>query len=257
MQQQRPSARASSTLLFLVAAASTVFAVDGQKCVMRGICDMDGTRAPCVYDGEPKAIESASARATLEGVCGDVLGNVSEPLCCDANQAEDFAENLESAKAIGLDNCAACSVNFRTLMCQMLCSPRQAEFMQLLTSEVNEDKERHVATMNYYVTPKFVQGMYDSCKDSRSKIPSIALFNFMCGRWGSDCTSERWLGFLGATPADGGLSPMSVKHVLTDENKSTPNGAVYKPLSVEPYVCNQDRGSVKACSCVNCKAACS
>lgn len=246
-------------LLFVVTAASTIFSVDGSgagKCVMRGVCDADGTRAPCVYDGEPKAIESAAARGVLESVCGDVLGNVSQPLCCDANQAEDFAENLQSAKAIGLDNCAACSRNFRALMCLMLCSPRQADFMQLLTSEVSEEKERYVASLNYYVTPAFVRGMFDSCKDSRSKIPSIGLFNFMCGRWGADCTAERWLGFLGASPSDGGLSPMTIKHVQTDKEHKTPEGTVFKPLSVEPFACNQDRGSVKACSCENCKAAC-
>ncbi|XP_075538346.1 NPC intracellular cholesterol transporter 1-like [Dermacentor variabilis] len=246
-------------ILFAVTAIGTIFSVDGSgagKCVMRGTCDADGTRAPCVYDGEPKAIESAAAREVLESVCGDVLGNGSQPVCCDANQAEDFAENLQSAKAIGLDNCAACSRNFRTLMCHMVCSPRQADFLQLLASEVSEDKEKYVASLNYYVTPTFVRGMFDSCKDSRSKIPSIKLFNFMCGRWGANCTAERWLAFLGASPSDGGLSPITIKHVQTDKEHKTPEGAVFKPLSVEAYACNQDRGTVKACSCENCKAAC-
>lgn len=257
---RRPSAASlAPALLFLLTTASTTFStVDGAgKCVMRGICDVDGTRAPCAYDGEPKAIDSAAGREVLGSVCGDVLGNLSQPLCCDASQAEDFAENLQSAKAIGLDNCAACSRNFRALMCLMICSPQQADFMQLLKSEVNEDKERYVSSLNYYVTPAFVRGMYDSCKDSRSKIPSISLFNFMCGRWGAECTAERWLSFLGASPSEGGLSPMSIKHVQTDQEHKTPEGAVFKPLSFETLACNQNKGSVKACSCENCKAACS
>lgn len=258
-------ASSAATVLFLIAATTdTVFAVDKApgascdtgKCVMRGVCDPDGSRAPCVYDGEPKSIESAKSREVLESVCGDVLGNVSQPLCCDGSQVEDFAENLESAKAIGLDNCPACSVNFRTLMCQMICSPRQAEFIQLLTSDLTEQKERYVASMNYYVAPQFVQGLFDSCKDSRSKIPSIGLFNFICGRWGSDCTPERWLGFLGSSAAEGGLSPISVKHIQTSEEHRTSEGAVFKPLSPEPYVCHQDRGAVKSCACDHCKASC-
>lgn len=275
LRQRQPTMKSSSrtaafassaaTLFFLIAAtADTVFAIDetagaassAVKCVMRGVCDKDGLRAPCTYDGEPKSIESASSRQELEAVCGDVLGNVSQPLCCDGTQAEDFAESLQSAKAIGLDNCPACSVNFRTLLCQMICSPRQAEFIQLVESALSEEKERYVSSLNYYVAPEFVQGLFDSCKDSRSKIPSIGLFNFICGRWGADCTPERWLGFLGASAGEGGLSPMSVKHVQTGKEHKTPEGSVFKPLSPKPYVCHQERGAVKACACDHCKASC-
>lgn len=256
----RSAAFASSAalVLFLIAAtAGAVFdACSEGKCVIRGDCDVNGGQVPCVYDGEPKSIESAKSRKALESVCGDVLGNVSQPLCCDGSQAENFAENIESANAIGLDNCPACSVNFRTLMCQMICSPRQAEFIQLLTSDLTEKKERYVASMNYYVAPHFVQGLFDSCKDARSKVASLGLFKFICGRWGSDCTPERWLGYLGATAAEGGLSPMSVKFIQTSEEHRTSEGAVFKPLSPEPYVCHQDRGAVKACACDHCKASC-
>ncbi|KAL1443966.1 hypothetical protein MTO96_030124 [Rhipicephalus appendiculatus] len=233
-----PHRRVFVALLFFVTAASIVISVDGAgKCVMRGICDADGTRAPCVYSGEPKPIESAASRGVLETICGDVLGNVTQPLCCDGGQAEDFSENLQSAKAVGLDNCPACSRNFRALMCHMLCSPRQADFMQLLKSEVSEDKENYVSSLNYYVTPAFVRGMFDSCKDARSKIPSISLFNFMCGRWHTDCT--------GRTTSK------------RTKNTRRPREQVFKPLSVETFACNQSKGSVKACSCENCKPACS
>uniref|UniRef100_V5GX94 Putative niemann-pick type c-1a n=1 Tax=Ixodes ricinus TaxID=34613 RepID=V5GX94_IXORI len=237
--------------------ATQIFArVDGAKCIMRGACDQDGIRGSCPYDGEPQVIDKPEARALLEGICGDVFANSSQPLCCDADQLDDFHENFESARVLGLDNCPACSVNFRALLCSMTCSPRQSDFLRLIKTAVNEeDKTTHVAEIDYHLTPSFANGLFDSCVDTRSRIASIPLLNFMCGKWAQNCTAERWLGFLGSTPARGGLSPFDINFVQVTQPRVV-DGTTYLPLPLDPQKCNQSRGRVSACSCEHCKAAC-
>lgn len=230
---------------------------DGAKCIMRGVCEQDGVHGACPYDGEPQVIDKPEARELLQGLCGDVFANTTQPFCCDAAQVEDFHENLESAKVLGLDNCPACSVNFRTLICSMTCSPSQSDFLRLVRTGVSdEEKTAYVADIEYYLTPNFVNGLFDSCVDSRSRIPSIPLLNFICGRWAQNCTAERWLNFLGSTPERGGLSPFGVSYVQVAQPAVVINGTSYSPLRVEPQKCNESRGRVSACSCEHCKAAC-
>lgn len=243
---------ASAVLAFAMGCGTVV---DG-KCVMRGICDKDDTRGLCVYDGEPQVFDDPEAVATMDTLCGDVFLNSSQPFCCTAEQVEDFSENLESAKVIGLDNCPACSFNFRRLVCHLACSPNQSQFLRVVDSAVKEDEKPYVTHVNYYVTPRYAQGLFDSCADAKSRVASIALLNFMCGKWGKNCTSERWLDFLGSTPSAGGLSPFTVTYVQVEDAGVTVDGCNIKPLPVEPQKCNEAQGSSPACSCDHCKAAC-
>uniref|UniRef100_A0A090XDR7 Putative cholesterol transport protein n=1 Tax=Ixodes ricinus TaxID=34613 RepID=A0A090XDR7_IXORI len=194
--------------------ATQIFArVDGAKCIMRGACDQDGIRGSCPYDGEPQVIDKPEARALLEGICGDVFANSSQPLRCDADQLDDFHENFESARVLGLDNCPACSVNFRALLCSMTCSPRQSDFLRLIKTAVNEeDKTTHVAEIDYHLTPSFANGLFDSCVDTRSRIASIPLLNFMCGKWASELYGRTLVGLLGLHTSE--RRTFAVRHQL-------------------------------------------
>ncbi|CAN7949324.1 unnamed protein product, partial [Ixodes hexagonus] len=251
--KERPTMKTLvAALCFLLAGFARA---DGARCIMRGVCELDGVKGACPYDGQPQAIEDPEALELLRGLCGDVFGNDTQAFCCDAGQVQDFHENLQSAVVLGLDNCPACSVNFRTLICSMTCSPRQSDFLRLVRTALNEEEKAYVADIEYYLTPNFVHGMFNSCVDSRSRIPSIPLLNFMCGRWAQNCTAERWLGFVGATPEKGGLSPFGVTYVQVTQPQVV-EGTTYSPLPAEPHQCNESRGRVSACSCEHCKAAC-
>ena len=55
---------------------------------------------------------------------------VNQPLCCDARQITEFASKIKMAANL-LKNCASCWANFRTILCQQMCSPDQSTFMEV------------------------------------------------------------------------------------------------------------------------------
>ncbi|XP_064455043.1 NPC1-like intracellular cholesterol transporter 1 [Ornithodoros turicata] len=225
------------------------------KCVMRSTCDKDETRSACVFDGEAQTLATEESRSHLVNLCGDIFPDPYAAVCCSDDQVQEFSEQIESAVVLGLNNCPACGTNFRNLICNMVCSPEQHEFIELLRTGVSDDGEKFVQEFNYHVNPVFVRGMFNACANAKSRIASVHLLNFMCGRWGSDCTAERWLQFLGATPDNGGLSPMQINYVQSENETVTVNGTVYRPMNVRPYRCDTE-DTTKTCSCQHCPASC-
>ena len=59
----------------------------------------------------------------------------NQPVCCDSTQIKEFAEKIKLAANL-LANCAACWANFRTILCQQMCSPDQSTFMEVLHHNV-------------------------------------------------------------------------------------------------------------------------
>lgn len=242
---------------FLVVALLLQFAASFAtgKCVMRFVCDEDDTKSPCVFDGAPQALDTDGGRDRLLDLCGDLFTDPFAAVCCSDPQMDEFAEQIESAKSLGLDNCPACGTNFKNLICSMLCSPDQHEFIQLLRTEVDERGDKIVQELNYHVNTRFASGMYNACVNAKSRIPSINLLHFLCGKWGAECTADRWLQFLGATADGGGLSPIQINYVQTESTEVVVNGTVYRPMNVRPYECNTEDTS-KACACQHCPDAC-
>lgn len=226
------------------------------KCVMRSVCDPEETKVPCVYNGEPQTLSKEESRTNLVNLCGDVFPDPYGAVCCSDDQLQDLAEQMESAIVLGLNNCPACGTNFRNLFCAMLCSPDQHEFIELVHTDAGEDGKDFVRELNYHLAREYVQGLFNSCVNAKSRIPSVNLLNFLCGKWGSECTADRWLEFLGASPEHGGLSPMQTNYIQADTDKVAGiNGTEYSPMHIEPYKCNTD-DTTKACSCQHCHEAC-
>jgi hypothetical protein len=73
---------------------------------------------------------------------------------------------LQTSKAMPfIIGCPACQHNFIQLWCVVTCSPDQASFMNI--SEVQQAADNNatvVKTVDVWLSPGFMGGLYDSCK---------------------------------------------------------------------------------------------
>lgn len=54
----------------------------------------------------------------------------NQAVCCDPLQVKTFAEKIQMAASL-LITCNSCWTNFRTILCQQMCSPDQSTFMEV------------------------------------------------------------------------------------------------------------------------------
>lgn len=219
--------------LTLVALCSAVHGVAAQ-CVFRGHCadDEDTDKAiPCAVRQRPVALDDSSWRVFAE-VCPQLAADVksNRAVCCDISQVQDLARELEQPARLGMAKCRGCMLNFKDLLCRMTCSPEQSRFLAVNATAGTPNP--HVVAMVYALRPEYTQAVYDSCKDVRSVVLGIKLMTLMCGGRVLGCTPQKWLDFLGSTPADGGYSPFKIHHVITQEPLVLSRGQALMPLSV-------------------------
>ncbi|KAH9361897.1 hypothetical protein HPB48_003694 [Haemaphysalis longicornis] len=143
---------------------------------------------------------------------------------------QDLARELEQPARLGMAKCRGCMLNFKDLLCRMTCSPEQSRFLAVNATAGTPNP--HVVAMVYALRPEYTQAVYDSCKDVRSVVLGIKLMTLMCGGRVLGCTPQKWLDFLGSTPADGGYSPFKIHHVITQEPLVLSRGQTLMPLSV-------------------------
>ncbi|GFU44343.1 NPC intracellular cholesterol transporter 1, partial [Nephila pilipes] len=166
-------------------------------------------------------------------------------------------------EALGLSRCPSCMHNFRQLVCYLSCSPWQSRILNVTRSRWIETDENTqveaVDEVDYHVSELYAYLLYESCKDVQGLIPGTVIVDFLCGSWGgSHCNPERWMEFMGTTPADGGYSPFKINHVLHVEDKIKIDGHTFFPFKEPTYKCSESpKPGVEACSCYDCKESCS
>ncbi|KZT74295.1 multidrug efflux transporter AcrB transmembrane domain-containing protein [Daedalea quercina L-15889] len=132
------------------------------QCAMRGSCgskDWFGKPLPCPYDGP--ASEDDVDRDLLVSLCG--ADYAVGPTCCTTDQLETLRDNIGLAENI-ISSCPACRNNFRQYWCTFTCSPNQATFLNITSTQQTRTGQQGVKSVDFYVSEQFGKGFYDSCK---------------------------------------------------------------------------------------------
>ena len=120
---------------------------DEGYCVMGNICGSGGGIAgdssiPCHAPRRPSTLNDTEALATLRNICPDLFATSDNPaVCCTPDQIRETDQNLASPRDLGMGKCPSCYHNFRNLHCNMVCSPRQQRFVQVIGRELVDEKE--------------------------------------------------------------------------------------------------------------------
>ncbi|KAI0265104.1 patched family-domain-containing protein [Gloeopeniophorella convolvens] len=136
----------------------------GGRCAMRGSCgskSIFGKPLPCPYDG-PAYEPDDKTRSLLLEVCGEELAD--GPLCCNSDQLEVLQSNLNQAEPL-ITSCPACRNNFRSFFCHFTCSPDQASFVNVTSTQVSSTGKTAVASLDFFVSERHGEGFFNSCKD--------------------------------------------------------------------------------------------
>lgn len=99
-------------------------------------------------------------RELLVSLCGETL--VEGPTCCTTNQLETLRDNLGTAENI-IASCPACRNNFRTFWCSFTCSPNQATFLNVTSTQTSSTGKTAVESVDFHVSEHFGEGFYNSC----------------------------------------------------------------------------------------------
>lgn len=101
------------------------------------------------------------ARSLLVSVCGTIFED--GPTCCTSDQVEALRENLNQVENL-ISSCPACRNNFRSFFCSFTCSPDQATFLNITSTQRSSTDETAVKSVDFYVAEQFADGFFDSCK---------------------------------------------------------------------------------------------
>ncbi|XP_046580945.1 NPC intracellular cholesterol transporter 1-like [Haliotis rubra] len=217
------------------------------QCVMYGMCGVNpntGKPVPCAYTGPPKPLTDPTARRVLEERCPDFSHDTST--CCDAHQLSWLQSMLTVPDQI-LGNCPACNYNFRNVFCNMVCSPKQSDFVT-----VTSTSSQSVTAIKYDVTTTFADGMYKSCKDVTMPSPGGNALGFSCGWPADECSPKRLLYYLGNVR--NGQSAFSIKFDVTESPDALPSGVTLYPMNATTIPCSSPVGKRSRCSCRDCGA---
>ncbi|KFM77574.1 Niemann-Pick C1 protein, partial [Stegodyphus mimosarum] len=236
-------------------------------CVMYNRCVGEFGEAPCVYNGPPKPLEpdfieemNISSFQLLKNLCPDFVYDDDPHVCCSTEQLVAFHGQMELVEAIGFSRCPSCFHNFRRIICYLSCTPWQSRFLRVNRSQEYETGEVVVEEVVYYVSKQYVYNLYDSCKGLQGLTPGSFIMDYgVCGSWGSaHCSPERWTEFMGSTPDEGAYSPFKTHYELHVEDTVYHEGQVFYPMKAPSTKCSESPGpGFDACSCNDCKEACS
>ncbi|XP_066902030.1 NPC intracellular cholesterol transporter 1 homolog 1b isoform X2 [Halyomorpha halys] len=225
-------------------------------CIWYGQCHTDslGRIQNCFYNGTAKPLNE-TGYGLLEKWCPNILAKhtLGKPIetCCDVNMLKTMDSQLTLA-ANFLKRCPSCLSNFLEHICSLTCAPDHSRFLNITDIEIAEDKRPFVNGIEFYITKKYVQGVFDSCK--QVYVPSMGqlALDVMCGSWGSSrCSPEKWFTYMGDMNANAYVPfPMDFKY--TDE----PVGDMI-PLDPLIIPCNASKDrDTPACSCMDCEDSC-
>lgn len=178
--------------------------------------------------------------------------------CCSINQLRSLETSLTLSKAV-LIRCPSCTENFAHMHCLTVCSPNQAQTINVTkVANVTFLGQKKEAVLGYqaYINASFAEGAFQSCKNVR--IPATGGFavGTMCGRYGAKlCTAQRWYDFQG--DSSNGLAPLDIDfRLLKDGNTAgLPEGVI--PYNGTALKCNETTPSGgQICSCQDCQESC-
>ncbi|THH23163.1 hypothetical protein EUX98_g8015 [Antrodiella citrinella] len=210
-------------------------------CAMRGSCGKKtffGLELPCPNDD--LASEDNIDRDLLVSLCGPEYAE--GPTCCAKTQIENLGENLARAEGL-VSACPACRNNFREFWCTFTCSPNQATFLNVTSTQETTSGETAVQSVDFHVSKEFGEGFYNSCKSVQMGATNAYAMDLIGG--GAKNYSN-FFKFMGDEKDMG--SPFQIDFPLLPPSEMT-------PLARQARNCyDDDLGS--RCTCIDCPDIC-
>ncbi|XP_066482520.1 NPC intracellular cholesterol transporter 1 isoform X2 [Tiliqua scincoides] len=206
-------------------------------------CEYNGTALPLPKDGYD----------LVQELCPSLFfGNVS--LCCDVSQLQTLKENLELPRQF-LSRCPSCSYNLINLFCELTCSPRQSEFLNVTQTlpyydVVKKENKTSITELQYYIGETFANAMYNACKDVEAPSSNVKALGLLCGKDAKQCNATNWIQYMFSK--DNGQTPFNMIPVFSD----VPIHGM-TPMNNATKGCNESVDDVTGpCSCQDCSIVC-
>lgn len=161
--------------------------------------------------------------------------------CCALGQLKSLEKNLKTAATL-FSRCPSCSKNFYNMWCDFTCSPNQSMFMDYM-----------YGFASYYVSDKFANGLYDSCKDVTFPGSNGKVMDLMCGTTAALCNTEKFLDFVG-TPGNG--APFKISFMIDQNITGVENHNRRMIGCNETFYNTLSNKNSTACSCQDCQPSC-
>jgi Niemann-Pick C1 protein len=180
------------------------------------------------------------ARPLLVSTCGSQFAE--GPVCCTSDQVETLRDNLNQAEMF-ISSCPACRNNFRSFFCSFTCSPDQATFLNVTSTQKSSTGETAVKSVDFFVGENFGQGFFNSCKNVQVGATNGYAMDLI-GGGAKNYTA--FLKFMGDEKDLG--SPFQINYPL-----STPPNMT--ALNSIPRNC-ADNDLTSRCTCIDCPDVC-
>uniref|UniRef100_A0A2K6FX77 NPC intracellular cholesterol transporter 1 n=1 Tax=Propithecus coquereli TaxID=379532 RepID=A0A2K6FX77_PROCO len=238
-------------LLLLLLCPAQVFS---QSCVWYGECGIASgdKRYNCKYSGPPKPLPKDGYDLLQEHCPGFFFDNVS--LCCDVQQLRTLKDNLQLPLQF-LSRCPSCFYNLLTLFCELTCSPRQSQFLNVTATEdyvdpVTNQTRTNVKELQYYVGQSFANAMYNACRDVEAPLSNDKALGLLCGKDAAACNATNWIEYM--FNKDNGQAPFTITPIFSD----LPIHGM-EPMNNATKGCDESVDEVTGpCSCQDCSATC-
>ena len=209
-----------------------------------GQCTTGPKAKNCLYNGPAKELTDPKGLKLLNSLCPEFRG---QNTCCSTKQLDALSKNLETMAQLTA-RCPACWNNMRRLYCQLTCNRDQSLYMNPKYVD-NSTGHATITDINYYVSPNFKQGLFDSCKDVRFPGNNERMLNLLCGTPAEKCTAEKLLRYMGNTA--NGFAPFNIYYPESLADKlSWMDITVFK--CNKPFIDPQTRKPAPICSCQDC-----
>ena len=215
-------------------------------CVWYDQCTPGPKAMNCFYNGPAKNLNNSQGLKILNDICPELKG---QPTCCSTKQLVTLSQNLQTMHQM-TSRCPACWNNMRRLYCQFTCSQDQSLYMDADSTWIIAN---YILQVNYYVSPEFKQGLFNSCKDVSFPGNNEKVLNLLCGTSAEKCTPEKLLSYMGST--DNGFAPFNIHYPQKlAPNLSWMNETIFK--CNESFIDPQTNRTANPCSCQDCIPSC-
>ena len=221
-------------------------------CVWYDQCTTGDKPKNCLYNGPAKNLTNPKGVQILNNLCPELR---DQPTCCSTKQLQSLDNNLQTLIQL-TGRCPACWNNMRRLYCQLTCSQDQSLFLDptvVYPFTPSPSIKQYILEVQYFVSPQFKQGLFDSCKDVIFPGSSEKVLSLLCGTSADRCTPDKLLRFMGNT--ENIFTSCTIQypdHLIP--NLSWMNQTVFK--CNKPFIDPQTNRTASACSCQDCAASC-
>ncbi|MBW0485509.1 hypothetical protein O181_025224 [Austropuccinia psidii MF-1] len=244
------------------------------RCAIYGGCGKKGffgQELPCP-DNQPARKTTASLKLKLNQICGSQFESL-QTACCTEDQIGDLSQSLSPAEPL-ISSCPACRNNFRQFYCHFTCSPNQASFLNVTSTQ--QVKNSHTGKLNqavksldFWVDERFGNAFFNSCKEVKFGATNGYAIDLIGGG------AKNWKDFLGymgqerpglGSPFQIDFPSTSNNHLLPITSESNPTSlnsllettltnTTFTPLNPVPLRCDSSALDAR-CACTDCSSVC-